>query len=153
MLDPQVGKSVVDPSTVITVQELLWYNCSQVCGSSSQWLCGGANGDLLQEGLCHKLHLPGLLQSESLSPWQATADLCLHRRHSNTQRQVWLSLLWDLWVLVCIRFCLGPPNISGGLGFDSKCDFTSPTILLELLLCPHHQRKSMKCSTWTQSQK
>ena len=94
MLDPQVGKSVVDPSTVITVQELLWYNCSQVCGSSSQWLCGGANGDLLQEGLCHKLHLPGRLQSESLSPWQATVNPCLCWRLLDTHRHVWLSLLW-----------------------------------------------------------
>ena len=153
MLDPQVGKSVVNPRTVITVQELLWYNCSPVCESSSQWLYGGANGDVLQEDLCHKLHLPGLLQSEPLSPRQATANFYLHRRHSNTQRQVWLSLLWDLWVLVCIRFFLSPPRISGGLRFDSKCDFTTPTILLELLLYPHSQQKSMKCSTWAQSQK
>ena len=38
--------------------------------------------------------LPGLLQSELLSPQQATADPCLCRRHSNTQRQAWLKLLW-----------------------------------------------------------
>ena len=38
--------------------------------------------------LCHMLRFPGLLQPEPLSTWQATADLCLHRRHSNTQRQV-----------------------------------------------------------------
>ena len=43
-------------------------------------------------GLNHTLHDPGLLQSEPLPPWQATADLCLYRRHSNTQKQVWLSL-------------------------------------------------------------
>ena len=43
----------------------------------------------------HATHcLPGLLQPEPLSPWQATDDLCLSRRHSNTQSQVWLSLLW-----------------------------------------------------------
>ena len=35
---------------------------------------------------------PGLLKPEPLSLWQATADPCLCRRHSNTQRQVWLSL-------------------------------------------------------------
>ena len=38
--------------------------------------------------------LPGPLQPEPLSPQQATADPCLCRRHSNPQRQVWLSLLW-----------------------------------------------------------
>ena len=62
------------------------------CGLSARQLCGGANGYLLQEGLCHMLHDSGLLQPELLSPWQATADPCLHRRHLNTQRQVWLSL-------------------------------------------------------------
>ena len=41
---------------------------------------------------------------------------CLHRRHSNTQTQVWLSLLRRLLLLalgpVCTRFCLHPPSIS-----------------------------------------
>ena len=57
--------------------------CSPVCGSSAWWLYGGANGDLLQEDLCHTLCLPGLLQPEPLSPGQNTADPCLPRRHSN----------------------------------------------------------------------
>ena len=42
---------------------------------------------------------PGLLQPEPLSLWQATADTCLRRRHSNTQRQVWPSLLWGSLLL------------------------------------------------------
>ena len=58
------------------------------CGSSAQWLCGWANGTLLQEDLSHMLCLPGLLLPEPLSPQQATADPCLRRRHSNTQRWV-----------------------------------------------------------------
>ena len=66
--DAQVGKSVVGPRTFATVQELLWCNCSPVCGSSAQWLYGGGNGELPQEDLCHMPHLPGLLQPESLSP-------------------------------------------------------------------------------------
>ena len=73
---------------------LLWalellQQCKKFLGiiTSSLWvvcsvLCGGA----------HMPCLSGLLQPEPLSPWQATADLCLHRRHSNTQRQVWLGL-------------------------------------------------------------
>ena len=36
LLDPQVGKSIVGPRTFITVRELLWYNCSPVCGLSAQ---------------------------------------------------------------------------------------------------------------------
>ena len=36
------------------------------------------------------------------------------------------------WVLVCTRFSLSPPNIFDGHGFDSKHDFSPPTILLGL---------------------
>ena len=59
---------------------------------------------------------PGLLHPKSLPLWQGTADPYLLRRHSNTQRQVWLSLcgvswcaqgfvspsehLWRVWVLI-----------------------------------------------------
>ena len=32
LLDPQVGKSVVGPRTFAVVRELLWCNCSPVCG-------------------------------------------------------------------------------------------------------------------------
>ena len=39
---------------------------------------------------------PGLLQPECLSPWQATAGPCLCTRHSNTRRQIWLSLWGSL---------------------------------------------------------
>ena len=41
----------------------------------------------------------------------ATADLCLCRRHSNSQWQMWLSLLWSLWVLRHTRVCLSPPSL------------------------------------------
>ena len=44
--------------------------------------------------LSHTPHLLGLLLSVSLTPQQATADPCLHRRPSDSHRQVWLSLLW-----------------------------------------------------------
>ena len=44
------------------------------------------------------------------APTVATADLYLHRRHSNTQTKVWLSLCG---VLVHTRFCLRPLSISG----------------------------------------
>ena len=45
------------------------------------------------------LHLPNLLQPEPPSLRQVTADPCLHRRHSNTQRLVWLSPLWESVIL------------------------------------------------------
>ena len=47
----QVGKSIVGPRTFPTGQEPLSYHCSPVCGSSAQWLYGGANRDLLQKDL------------------------------------------------------------------------------------------------------
>ena len=34
------------------------------------------------------------------------------------------------------KICLSPPSISGGYGFDSKCNFTPLPVLLGLLLCP-----------------
>ena len=34
-LDPQVGKSVVGSRTFTAVRELIWYNCSPVCGLSA----------------------------------------------------------------------------------------------------------------------
>ena len=66
------------------MREFLWYNCTAVCGLSARQLYGGINGDLLQEGLCHRLGDPDLLQPEPLPLWQATADPYLYRRRSNT---------------------------------------------------------------------
>ena len=103
LLNPQVGKSVVGPRTSATVWGLLWYDCSPVCESPGWRLSCGANGDLLQESLFHMLRHPGLLLLEPLSQQQATGDPRLCMGHSNTQRHVWLSLLWR-----SRRLSLGP---------------------------------------------
>ena len=112
------GEICCGPQKFAILQELLWHNCSPVCGSSAQQLYSEVNGNLLQEDLCLMPHFPALLQPDSLSPWQVTADLCLHRGHSYTQSQIWLSLLWRSLPrslgLVCTRFCLHPLRISGG---------------------------------------
>ena len=50
---------------------------------------------------------PGLLHPEPLPIWQATADLYLCRRHSNTV----LTVSVGLWVLLCTRLCLCPPRV------------------------------------------
>ena len=44
--------------------------------------------------------------------------------------------LWGPWVLVHTRFVWALWASLMGMGFDSKCEFAPPTILLELLLCP-----------------
>ena len=90
-------------------------------------LCGGVNGDLLQEGLCHTqvdcTQSPCPCSSPLLSPQETL-------RHSSGQS------LWGLWALVYTRFVWALRVSLVGKGFDSKCDFTPPTILLGLLLCP-----------------
>ena len=96
---PFAGAPGWEIRTFATVQELLWDNCSPVCGSPAQWLYIGANGNLLQEDLCRTLRLPGLLQPEPLSPWPATADWCLCRRHSKVQSLVRVTASFP-WVLV-----------------------------------------------------
>ena len=75
------------------MQELLWYICSPVWVSSTQWLYSGAHGNLLYKDLCHTLSPPGLLLPDPLSLKQASAAQCLWRRPSNSYRHVWGNLL------------------------------------------------------------
>ena len=131
-----LAQSVVDLRTFATVWELLRYNCSPVCELSAWWLYGGANGDLFQEDLCHTQHLLGLLQPEPLSLRQVTADLCLSKRHSNSKAGLAQSLVGSLGPGVHKCFVWALWASLEGMGFDSKCDFTPPTVLLGLLLCP-----------------
>ena len=87
-------------------------------------------------GLNHMLHDPGLLQSEPLLPWQATADPCLHRRHSNTKKQVWLSLcvVSGVW---CEQGLVWVLQVSlAGMVFYSKYDSAPPIVFLGHLPCP-----------------
>ena len=113
--EPHVGKSVVGLRTFLMVREFLWYNCSAVCGLSAQRLNGGINGDLLQEGSCHRLGDPDLLQPEPLPLWQATADLGLQETLKHSKAGLAQSL-WGIQVLVHTSFCLSPPSISGRYG-------------------------------------
>ena len=77
--DPQVGKSVVRIIVLQFVGRLLSGSVVALVGTSSKRAYATC---------CD----PGLLHPEPLPLRQATADLYLRRRHSNTQRQVWLSL-------------------------------------------------------------
>ena len=76
---------------------------------------------------------PTLLHPELLSLWQSTADLYLHKRHSNT---VLSQSLWGPWVLVCTRFVWVLLASLMGMRFDCKCEFPLSTIFLGLLFCP-----------------
>ena len=76
---------------------------------------------------------PGLQHPEPLPLQQSTADPYLHKRHSNT---VLAQVLWGLCVLVLTGFVRALQSSLVGMGFDSKCNFAPPTVLLGLLLCP-----------------
>ena len=93
----------------------------------------GVNGDLLQEGLCHKLDDQG---SCTQSPCPCGGPLLTHRPSTgDTHTQFWLSLcgVSGSW---CTQGLFEPSAFLLDVGFDSKCDFTTSTILLGLLLCP-----------------
>ena len=69
---------------------------------------------------------PALVHPEPLSLQQATADTHLCRRHSNTQKQVWLSLCGFSW---CTQELVWAFQASlASMGFDSKHDFTPCTV-------------------------
>ena len=61
---------------------------------------------------------------------QATAEPFLHRRHSDTQRQVWFSLCGVSGSWCTQGFAWALQASLTGMWFDSKCDFTPCTILL-----------------------
>ena len=94
-------RSVVGHRIFAILQEILWYNCSPVCGLSAQWLYGGA----------HMPHLLGLLQphGRTLLTHASTGDTQTFKGRSG-------SISWGPWVLVNTRFCLSPPSLSGRYG-------------------------------------
>ena len=94
-------------------------------------LCGEVTGTLLQEGLCHT----EVWCIQSLCPcdrplltYTSTADILTLKC-----RSVWLCLYGISWYAHGFVWALHSSLLS--LGFDSKQDFTPPTILLGLLLC------------------
>ena len=95
-------------------------------------LCGGVNGDLLQECLCHTQVCYTQSPCPCGSPQIDSRDY-LHKRDSNT---VLSQSLWSPWVFVRTWFVWALWASLSGMGFDFKHEFAPPTILLRLLLCP-----------------
>ena len=123
---------------LLTVQKLLWYNCSPICGSPTWWLYSEANSDLLQEDLCHMLPLLGPLLPEPLSSRQGTADPCLHKRYSKTKAGPAQSLVEVTapfpWFWCAQGFVCTLSVTLASMRSDFKRDCTPPIILLWLLL-------------------
>ena len=92
------------------------------------WLCGGVKVTSSKRAYA----IPRSAAPRALPLQQATADPHLHRRYSNT---VLAQSLWGHWVLLCTEFVWALQVSLLGMVFDSKCNFTPPTILLGLL-CP-----------------
>ena len=90
LLGPGAHKVLFVPSKILFPQS---------CVSS-----GGSVVGLMATSSKRAYVIPRSLHQEPLPLQQATADLCLHRRHSNTQRKVWLHL-WGVCILVHTRFC------------------------------------------------
>ena len=119
------------PRTFLTVQEFLWYNCSALCGSSAWHLCGGVNGDLLQEGLYH------------------TQDCCTQSPCPCGRPLLTLTSAGDTQTVQgrSGSVSVGSPGVHKVLFEPSEClwwvwglilnaNFTPPIVLLGLLLCP-----------------
>ena len=134
--DPQVGESVVGPRTFITVQELLGISILQFVG---HLFCGSMVGLMTTSSkkTYATRHASQVCCSQSYCPH--SRPLLTHASAGDTQslkgRSGSVSVgslgpgvhkvlfepsehLWQVW------------------GFDSKRDFTPPTILLGLLICP-----------------
>ena len=112
-----------------------WCTQGSVCAlqeSVSPVLCkfwqlyGGANGDLLQEGLCHTQ----VCCTQSSCP--CDGPLLTRTSTGDIQTQFWLSLC----VSWCAQGLFEPSEHLWWMGFDSKCNFAPPTVLLGFLLCP-----------------
>ena len=109
----------------------------RVCFPSSVWVLAAlwwVNGDLLQEGLCHTQ----VCCTQSPCPCGRPQLTCTTTGDTQTfkDRTGSVQSLWGLWVLMCTRYVWALQVSQAGMGFDSKCNFTPPTIFLGLLLCP-----------------
>ena len=82
---------------------------------------------------CQALPSMGFSRQEFWSGLPFPSPGYLLRRHSNT---VLSQSVCGLWVLVHTTYVWALWESLAGMGFDSKCNFTPPTIFLGLLLCP-----------------
>ena len=94
------------------------------------WFYGGVNGNLLQESLCHSQAC--CIQS----PCPCGRPLLTHTSAGDTQTFKGRTDSLDGFSGCTQGFVWALQAYLAGMGFDSKCNFALPTILLGLLLCP-----------------
>ena len=120
LLSPGAHKNLFVPSKRLYPQS---------CVSS-----GGSMVGLIVTSFKRTYAIPSLLYPEPLSLYQSAADPYLCRRHLNTGLA---QTLWGLWVLISTRFfflALWASLVV--MGFNYKCNFTPPNVLLGFLLLP-----------------
>ena len=113
--NPRLHQRLLDTQGQVWVS-LLWGHCSFLLGpgvhkvlfvssksliSQSCVSSGSSMVGLMATSSKRAYAIPRSLHPEPLPLRQATADLYLHRRHSNT---ILAQSLWVLWVLVHTRF-------------------------------------------------
>ena len=145
--NPHLCQSLLDTHGQVWVS-LFWGHCSFLLSPGGhKFLFVPYKSLFSQSCVCSGSSMVGLMATSSKRsyailrsaeprapvPWQSTANLYLHRRHSNT---VLAQSLWGLWVLVCTRFVWALRASLVGMRFDSKHHFAPPTIFPGLLLCP-----------------
>ena len=127
---------------------LLWGHCSFVRGPGAHKVLFVSSKSLFpQSCVSFGSSIVGLMTTSSKSSY-ATCRTASPRAPAPESGHCWpgspqetlkhskAGLTQSLWgLLVHTRVCLSPPSISVGMGFDSRQDFSPPTILLGLLLC------------------
>ena len=104
------GFCLCPPESVSTVLYKFWR------------LCGGVNGDLLQKGLCYTQ----VCRTQSPCPCGSPLLTCTSTGDAQTHKGSLVQSLLGSW---CAQGFVGAFRASlVGMGFDSKCDFTHPTI-------------------------
>ena len=144
--DPRLCWRLLDTHRQVWVS-LLWGHCSFLLGPGAQGSVCALQESISQSCVSSGSSMEGLMATSSNRAYanpsllhpvplplrQSTADLYLHRRRSDT---VLSQSLWGLWVLVRTRLVWALWVSLAGMGFDSKREFTPPTVLPGLLLCP-----------------
>ena len=106
------GFCLCPPESVSTVLYKFWR------------LCGGVNGDLLQKGLCYTQ----VCRTQSPCPCGSPLLTCTSTGDAQTHKGSLVQSLWGSW---CAQGFVGAFRASlVGMGFDSKCVFPLPIILL-----------------------
>ena len=132
-VNPRLHQRLLDTHGQVCVR-LLWDHCSFLSGPGVHKVLFVPSQSLFPQSC--------LSSGSSVTQVYCTQSTCLcsrplltHTSAGDAPTLFWLSLCGSLGP-GALKVCLSPLSIFVGKGFDSKHDFTLPTIFLGLLLCP-----------------